>query len=41
MQIFIERQVNDGNLPYEPYQELLNDEDLMKEAVEGALSSNA
>lgn len=41
MQIFIERQVNDGNLPYEPYRELLDDEELMKESVEGALNGNA
>jgi hypothetical protein len=41
MQIFIERQVNDGNLPYENYQELLDDEDLMKRALNEALELDA
>ena len=41
MTIFIERQVNDGNLPYELYRELLDDEDRMKQAIEAALGSNA
>ncbi|MCU8059076.1 hypothetical protein L5L78_23315 [Shewanella sp. SM34] len=40
MQIFIERQVNDGNLPYENYRELLDDEELMKKAISEALSQN-
>lgn len=35
--IFIERQVNDGQLPYELYRELINDEELMKQAVHEAL----
>uniref|UniRef100_A0A486XUV6 Uncharacterized protein n=2 Tax=Rheinheimera TaxID=67575 RepID=A0A486XUV6_9GAMM len=41
MQIFIEKQVNDGNLPYENYRELLDDEELMKKAISEALSQNA
>jgi len=41
MRIFIERQVNDGNLPYEPYRELIDDEERMKQAIEAALSGNA
>lgn len=40
MQIFIERRVNHGNLPYEPYRELINDEDRMKQAIKSALSGN-
>ena len=35
--IFIERQVNDGQLPYELYCELINDEVLMQQAVKEAL----
>jgi len=41
MQIFIQRQVNDGNLPFEPYRELLGDDALMGKAVAQALSVNA
>lgn len=41
LQIFIERQVNDGNLPYEPFRELLDNEELMEKAIEEALVSNA
>lgn len=41
LQIFIERQVNDGNLPYEQYRDLLDDEKPMKRAIAEALSSNA
>ena len=41
LKIFIERQVNDGNLPYENYRELLRDEELMKKAISAALSQNA
>jgi len=41
MDIFIERQVNDGNLPYEPFRELLDDEELMKKAIAEALARNA
>ncbi|WP_417657716.1 DUF6896 domain-containing protein [Pseudidiomarina aestuarii] len=41
MQIFVERQVKDGNLPYENYRELLDDEELMKKAITEALSQNA
>lgn len=40
MTIFIKRQVNDGNLSYERYRELLDDEDLMKQAIEAALGEN-
>jgi hypothetical protein len=40
MQIFIERQVNDRNLPYENYRELLDDEELMKKAISEALPQN-
>lgn len=40
MEIFIERQVNEGNLPYEAFRELLDDEELMKKAIAEALSSN-
>ena len=41
MQIFVVRQVNDGNLPYENYRELLNDEELMKKAISEALPQSA
>lgn len=41
MNIFIERQVNDGNLAYELYHELLDDEELMKKAIADALSKDA
>ncbi|WP_217475235.1 DUF6896 domain-containing protein [Stutzerimonas stutzeri] len=41
MEIFIQRQLNDGNLPFEPYRELLNDEELMRKAIADALSINA
>ncbi len=37
MQIFIERQVNEGNLPYEPFQQLLADDEKLKIAIEEAL----
>ncbi len=37
LRIFIERQVNAGNLPYEPYRNLLDDEDLMKKAINEVL----
>jgi hypothetical protein len=40
MQIFIERRVNHGNLPYEPYRELINDEGRMKQTIESALSGD-
>lgn len=36
--LFIERQVNDGQLPYDLYRELVNDDDLMKQAVQEALN---
>lgn len=38
--IFIVRQVNDGNLPYEPYRDLINDQALMKQAIDSELSNN-
>jgi len=38
LSLFIERQVNDGQLPYDLYRELVNDEDLMKQAVQEALN---
>lgn len=38
MSIFIVRQVNDGNLPYALYRELINDEALMKKAIDLGLS---
>ncbi|MCQ4296880.1 hypothetical protein NAU58_14965 [Pseudomonas stutzeri] len=41
MRIFVQRQVNDGNLPFEPYRELLDNEELMSKAVTEALSTNA
>lgn len=41
LQIFIERQVNDGNLPYEHYRELLDNDELMKKAIAEALSAYA
>ncbi|MBD9417588.1 hypothetical protein IB234_23775 [Pseudomonas sp. PDM16] len=41
MRIFVQRQVNDGNLPFEPYRELLNNEELMSQAIAEALSVNA
>lgn len=41
MQIFIERQVNDGNLPYELYRDLLDDEELMQKTIREALTNNA
>lgn len=37
MQIFIERQVNEGNLPYEAFQQLLADEEKLKFAIREAL----
>jgi hypothetical protein len=37
---FIERQVNDGSLPYEPYRELLDDEELLQKAVIEAVGRN-
>jgi hypothetical protein len=37
--IFIERQVNDGQLKYELYRELIDDEELMKKAVSEALNA--
>ena len=37
--IFIERQVNDGQLKYEAYRALVNDEELMKQAVNEALNA--
>ena len=33
MHIFIERQVNDGNLSYDLFRELLDDEELMKKSL--------
>jgi hypothetical protein len=41
LQIFIERQVNDGNLPYEIFRQLLDDDELMKKAIMEALEVNA
>ena len=35
--IFIVRQVNDGQLPYLPYRDLVNDDELMTNAVSAAL----
>jgi hypothetical protein len=35
--IFIRRQVNDGQLPYSAYRELLNDDELMSATVTAAL----
>ncbi len=35
--IFIERQVNDGQLSYAAYRELMEDEQLLKQAVSAAL----
>lgn len=37
--IFLGRQVNDGQLKYELYRELIDDEELMKKAVSEALSA--
>ena len=37
--IFIERQVNDGQLKYELYRELIDDEELMNKAVNEALNA--
>jgi len=37
--IFIERQVNDGQLKYELYRELIDDEELMKKVVSEALNA--
>lgn len=39
LSIFINRQVNDGQLSYELYRELVNDEELMKQAVKDALGN--
>lgn len=36
--LFITRQVNDGQLPYDIYRELVNNEELLKQAVQGAIS---
>jgi len=36
--LFIERQVNDGQLSYDLYRDLMNDEDLMKQAVHEAIN---
>lgn len=41
LKIFVERQVNDGNLPYENFRELLNNDELMENAISEALSQNA
>jgi hypothetical protein len=41
LRIFIERQVNDGNLSYDSYRELLDDEALMKDAISKVLGVNA
>jgi hypothetical protein len=38
LSLFIERQVNDGQLPYELYQELVNDEELLKKTVREVLN---
>lgn len=38
LSLFVVRQVNDGQLPYELYRELVNDEELLKQAVKEALS---
>ena len=35
--LFIERQVNDGQLSYAAYRELIDDDQLFKQAVSGAL----
>jgi len=35
--LFIERQVNDGQLPYAAYRELIDDDQLLKQAVSAAL----
>lgn len=37
--IFIERQVNDGQLSYALYRDLINDEELMKQAVNEAINA--
>jgi hypothetical protein len=39
--IFIERQVNDGNLSYELFRELLDDDESMKTAIAEALREDA
>lgn len=41
IQIFIQRQVNDGNLPYATYRDLLDDDELMRKAALEALGANA
>jgi hypothetical protein len=41
LKIFIERQVNEGNLPYEPFRAAFDDEALMDRLIHEALSSNA
>jgi hypothetical protein len=38
MRIFIVRQVNDGNLHYDVYRDLIDDEDRMEKAVNAALT---
>lgn len=37
MRIFIERQVNEGYLPYEPFKQLLDDDELMQSTIRDAL----
>lgn len=38
LRIFIERQVNDGGLPYHVFANLLNDDELMKRVIQEALA---
>lgn len=41
MQILIERQVKDGNLPYELYRELIGNQEHMKQTIEAAMHNMA
>ena len=38
LSIFFERQYNEGNLPFNEYRPLVEDEDRLKAAIKGALS---
>ncbi|WP_369980096.1 DUF6896 domain-containing protein [Xanthomonas bundabergensis] len=38
LELFIERQVNDGQLSYAAYRELIDDEQILKQAVSAALN---
>ena len=37
MRLFIERQVNDGQLPYDSYRDLIDNEELMAKAIRTAI----